>query len=80
MNGPNFSIKIGDFFGIGEAVHSVPDTIEAIGHCAKNLAEAGSITVDTVEKISELPFNFSKNYEDFVDRNRERRNNKRKRN
>ena len=73
MNGPNISVKIGDFFGIGEAVHSVPDTIEAVGHCGKNLAEAGSITVDTVEKISELPFNFSKNYEDFVDRNRERR-------
>ena len=70
---PSISIKVGDFLGFGEVVHSVPDTIEAVGHCAKNVAEAGNIAVDTFQKITEIPFQISENYENFVDKNRERR-------
>ena len=69
----SLSVDVGDQLGLGKAAHSIPDTIEAIGNTGKNLAEAGNIIVNTIKNAIDIPFDFSKKYEENVDRNRNRR-------
>ena len=54
------NVKIGDFLGLGEAVHSVPDTIEAIGNCAIKVTNALDNVVNTVGNIIKSPFELTK--------------------
>lgn len=73
MSNKGGGIQIGDFGGLGKVLGIIPDTIEAIGNFEKNMAEARKIGVETINNALQIPFNFSKNFEELVDRNNTRR-------
>ena len=69
----NFSFEVEDIDGFGKVANAPSNLIKEIGNTAKNNTIAGEIAVDTVKSVLEAPFEFSKNYEENVDINKQRR-------
>ena len=61
---------------IGDILKVIPDTINALSNAPKNLAEGCSITIDNFRKIPGTIDEYSKKFEEHVDRNNERMLNK----